>query len=257
VDQQQPTIDASAPALTIGGVTDAQLAQMISLGSSDVLAAVALAAYCTSGDLTVEVQSVTPQGAPSGQVLTSQLVPGVSLPPFISAPFVRTVWFTHPVSLDAGSPFALVLRSYGACASYQGPTGDPYPGGSAYFRYDSASWSSLTPRSDLPFQALVEQAYEEDDGHHDEEGLRVYASCFIDALLRSVHPWSAWARAAPTTHADIVGRREYPSQEVEGVLGRFWQRAREATRPYREFIEASFGLGRREEFPERRAGSGQ
>ena len=46
----------------------------------------------------------------------------------------------------------------------------------------------------------------------------------------------------------IVGRREYPSQDVDSVLGRFSRSAREAGRLYREFIKAGFGQGRREEF---------
>jgi hypothetical protein len=202
VDQQQPAIDPSAPALTIGGATNAQLAQVLSAGNSDVLAAVALAVYCTSGDLTVEVQSVGTQGGPSGQVLTSQLVAGASVPPFSSEPALRTVWFSYPISLAAGSPFALVLRSHGACASYQGPSRDP-SGGSTYFRYASASWSPLAPRSNLPFQTLVEPAcdagdeHHEDNGHCDEDEFHVFVSCFIDGLLRLGRPSSAAAPSAP------------------------------------------------------------
>lgn len=53
---------------------------------------------------------------------------------------------------------------------------------------------------------------------------------------------------AYTGHAVVVGCRQNPSQDVEGVLGRFGASDRDARRGYREFIEAGFGQGPREEF---------
>ena len=47
-------------------------------------------------------------------------------------------------------------------------------------------------------------------------------------------------------HGVIAGTRAYPAQDVEGVLCRFSERAREAVGLYREFMEAGFGQGRRE-----------
>jgi len=49
-------------------------------------------------------------------------------------------------------------------------------------------------------------------------------------------------------HAVIVGRREYPCQDIEGVLVRFSEGARDARRLYGKFIAAGFGQGTRDEF---------
>lgn len=53
---------------------------------------------------------------------------------------------------------------------------------------------------------------------------------------------------AYTGHAVILGRRAYPAQDVEAVLGRFGARVGEARRRYREFVAAGLAEGRREEF---------
>ena len=50
-----------------------------------------------------------------------------------------------------------------------------------------------------------------------------------------------------TGHAVIVGRREYPCQNVDEVLGMFGRQMREARAGYREFVAAGFRQGMREE----------
>ena len=50
-----------------------------------------------------------------------------------------------------------------------------------------------------------------------------------------------------TGHAVIIGHRDYQCQDVDAVLQWFGNRAGEARRGYRSFIEAGFGQGRRED----------
>ncbi|WP_025321392.1 transposase [Deferrisoma camini] len=50
-----------------------------------------------------------------------------------------------------------------------------------------------------------------------------------------------------TGHAVILGRRKYPCQNVDEVLGMFGRRVREARVRYREFVAAGFGQGVRGE----------
>jgi hypothetical protein len=50
-----------------------------------------------------------------------------------------------------------------------------------------------------------------------------------------------------TGHAVIVGQRDFPCQEVQGLLAWFGDRVREARREYRRFVAAGFDEGRRED----------
>lgn len=67
--------------------------------------------------------------------------------------------FAKPVHLKAGDRFAIVLSAAGDCGVFQGPTGNPYPGGDAF--YDARPnrpgiWLLLSGgRADLAFQTLV------------------------------------------------------------------------------------------------------
>ncbi len=62
-----------------------------------------------------------------------------------------------------------------------------------------------------------------------------------------VETMQALDRYPYTGHAVIVGRREYPCQNVDEVLGTFGRRMREARAGYREFVAAGFRQGIREE----------
>ncbi len=165
IDQQQPVIDASVGGLAIGGVSQQKLAQIVTAGVSGVLTEVGLPVACASGDLVIEIQGAA-GGIPNGVVLTSQTVPGASLPSFFPIPgaaSLRSLVFSAPVEISAGSQFAVVLSSPGECGVFQGPIGDSYPGGNAFFdaRPNPAGvWVCMCDftgaRFDLPFQTLVE-----------------------------------------------------------------------------------------------------
>ena len=164
IDQQQQVIDTSVGGLAIGGSSQQKLAQVVTAGMSGVLTEVRFPVACASGNLVIEIQGVT-GGQPNGVVLASQTIPGASLPPFSPAPggvSFRSLVFSAPASVSGGSQFAIVLSSTGECGLFQGPTGDPYPGGNAFF--DSrpnpigvwiCNCDSVGARFDFPFQTLV------------------------------------------------------------------------------------------------------
>lgn len=154
LDQEQPLIDS-----TVGGAiqSDQDLAQIVTAGITGALTEVRFPVFCYTGDdLIVEIQGVA-GGAPNDVVLTSQTIPGTSLP--TGSVGFSSLALSAPVFFSAGSSFAIVLRSTGSCAVFQGPIGDPYPGGDGWFRSASNSnkWVPLGNfgGSDLPFQTFV------------------------------------------------------------------------------------------------------
>ena len=161
IDQQQTVIDVTVGGLTIGGASDQILAQVVTAGRSGFLEQVRFPVACTTGDLTVEIQGVDAI-TPNGVVLTSEIILGESLPSFSpDPPSFRGLTFSSPISFTAGALFAIVLKSAGQCLVFQGPVGNPYPGGDAFF--DSRPnppgvWIPIsvgTGREDLPFQTVV------------------------------------------------------------------------------------------------------
>jgi len=159
IDQQQVVVDLSVGGLAIGGNSQQMLAQVVTTGLSGVLKEVRIPVVGNFGNLVVEIQGVT-SGAPNGMVLTSQSFPAATLPP-ITLPTFNSLPFDSPVPLAAGAVFALVLRSTGSFGLFQGPLGNPYPGGDAYFdaRPNPPGWIPIgQPRFDIPFQTLVESS---------------------------------------------------------------------------------------------------
>jgi len=168
VDQQQPVIDDSVGGLAIGGgpLSDQKLAQVFTVGLAGYLTEVRLPIACDGGDpLILEIQSVA-AGLPDGGVLRSQTYDGAGLPSFApDPPQLRPFTLAVPLPVVAGQQLAIFLYSPlpGACGVFQGPVGDPYPGGDGYF--DALpnlprQWLPLGPplgdRSDLPFATLVD-----------------------------------------------------------------------------------------------------
>jgi hypothetical protein len=163
IDQQQPIIDTSVGPLPIGGAATEKLAQVVTAGISGFLTIVRLPVACDVGsNLVVEIQGVA-GGTPNGVILTSQTIPGASLPPFApSPPSFRSLALSAPVSFTAGNQFAIVLKSAGSCQVFRGPIGDSYSSGNLYFDAlpNPPGWvcvcSFQGDRFDLPFQTAVE-----------------------------------------------------------------------------------------------------
>src|SRR6266478_2181008 len=130
IDQEQPVIDPSVGGVAIGGSSQEKLAQVVTVGLPGLLREVRFPLACGSGDLVVEIQGVV-AGTPNGVVLTSETIPGSSLPS-VGAVF-RSLLLSAPVSFSAGDVFAIILRSTGECGVFQGPIGDSYAGGNAFF----------------------------------------------------------------------------------------------------------------------------
>ena len=164
LDQSQPVIDTSVGGLAIGGSSQQKLAQVVTAGISGSLTEVRFPIACDAGDLIIEIQDVT-TGKPNGVVLTSETIPGSSLPSFFPTPGVvsfRSFVLSTPVSFSAGSQFAIVLTSPGACGIFRGPVGDSYLGGNSFFDAlpnTPGLWVCICDfagdRFDLPFQTLV------------------------------------------------------------------------------------------------------
>lgn len=159
VDQQQPVIDSSVGGLAIGGNSEQKLAQIVTAGVTGDLIEVRFPVACSSGELTVEVQGVNGD-LPNGSVIASRTVQTADLPSFYpSPPVLRSIAFLQPVTVTAGTRYALVLTSSGACGIFQGPTGNPYSGGNAYYdsRPNAAGvWILMSGnRLDLPFQTVM------------------------------------------------------------------------------------------------------
>lgn len=165
LDQQQPLIadPTVVGGAAIGGSSKQMLAQVVTAGLTGVLTQVRLPVVCSDDDLIVEIQGVA-GGIPDGMVLTSETFPGASLPSFFpDPPRFRSLVFSAPAPVSAGSVFAIVLRSAGgpgACGVFLGPIGDPYPGGDALGNaLPDSIWVPValgTGRSDLPFQTIVQ-----------------------------------------------------------------------------------------------------
>ena len=134
IDQQQPAMQTAGYTLAVGGNSQQKLAQVFTAGRSGSLTEVDIPIGCTAGaDLVLSIENVT-GGKPNGTVLTTQTFPTAGLPLTTFRRFV----FTAPVTVTAGTQYAVVIYSTGlsvsnSCGIFQGPVGNPYAGGNMYF----------------------------------------------------------------------------------------------------------------------------
>jgi K319-like protein len=158
--QAQLIIDSSVGGLAIGGGSQQKLAQVVTPSVSGLLTAVKLPVACEpTSVLILEIQGVS-GSVPNGVVLASQTIAGGTLPAFNfpTPPTFRSLVFSAPPPVTAGNRFAIVIRSNESCGIFQGPEGNPYPGGDSYFdaRPNPAGWAPTgPPRFDLPFQVVL------------------------------------------------------------------------------------------------------
>ena len=156
-DQRQDSVDTSVGGLAIGGGSNQTLAQVVTAGRSGNLYGVSFPLACDNGDLIVEIQNVT-GGQPNGTVLTSQTIPAAWLPVVSPNWLFRTVRFTSQVFITAGTQFAIVLKNpTGSCGVFQGPIGDSYAGGEAFYDAlpNGPGWVLNGARHDLPFETIM------------------------------------------------------------------------------------------------------
>ena len=129
--QNQIVIDINAGGLAIGGASQQKVAQTVTAGLVGHLTEVFLPVSCQPGsDLMLNIERVS-SGAPSGTVLSSQIIPGSTLS--FTGPVFRRFAIATPPLLFPTDEFAIVLSSTGTCSTYQGPVGDPYSQGDMHF----------------------------------------------------------------------------------------------------------------------------
>lgn len=160
VVDQQNLINSGAFNLAIGGASDQQLAQVVTVDVAGYLTALRLPIGGSSGELTIEIQAVA-DGKPTGTVLASQVVDESVFPNTLptSAPFIEII-FSSPVHFDAGAAYAIVLKSEQTFA-INSSAGDAYSDGEGYFIALPNAPGIWVPMSvgdqphDLPFQTVM------------------------------------------------------------------------------------------------------
>jgi len=165
IDQRQIGIDLTTGTLAIGGGSDQKLAQVVTAGTSGLLTAVGIP-LAGNGTLDLEIQGVTAH-QPNGNILAAQSFDGSAFPDFFTDPQgFRRLELAQPIFFSAGTSFAFVLSAPGAQQGdsfgvLQGPVGDSYSGGDAFFDARPNAMGVWAPfsdfgRDDLPFETFVQ-----------------------------------------------------------------------------------------------------
>lgn len=162
---QQPVIDNEALVLAIGGGPNSEqkLAQVFTAPATGFLTQVSVPVACSAGQpLIVEIQEA-PAQYPKGPILSTTSVPASSLPFTEGGLVFRDIPLAEPAPVVQGVQYGIVLTlrdlTQNGCSVAQGPTENPYAGGSAWFdaRPNQAGvWVRLAPpRDDLPFKTVI------------------------------------------------------------------------------------------------------
>jgi hypothetical protein len=171
IDQEQPAVNNTGPALSIGGSLlpffGRKLAQVFTPAVTGSLTHVTVPVACEAGaQLTVQIQTAF-GGLPSGGVITSESATGETYPPY-THPYsttpdagFRLVQFYSRPHVDADQEYAIVLLASGKCSILSAPAGDFYARGRAYYQGLSRApgWIPLAPNGpsdDLSFQTFVD-----------------------------------------------------------------------------------------------------
>ena len=135
----------------LNGPPDQRVAQVITPTSSGFLAELrARFDICT---VTVQVQGVT-AGQPDGTVLMPAQTFAPSQMQTASDPF-KTLVFSSPAMVAAGTPVAIVLDAPFSCGVTAGPNANFYSGGSAFFSLAGGPWFSFGAENDIAFQVKI------------------------------------------------------------------------------------------------------
>lgn len=161
VDQMQPIIDETVGGLAIGGASEQQLAQTVTVARDGHLRGVFLPIGCESGRLAIEVRNVDLTGAPGAVVLARHMFDSEDVTPI--GPIFRYFKLGNDsdLSFTAGARFAIVLRNpTGSCGIFRGPALDSYTRGAGFFdaRPNPPGWipfSETETRLDLPFMTVM------------------------------------------------------------------------------------------------------
>jgi hypothetical protein len=159
IDTSQPVIDGTVGGLVIGGSSQQKLGQTVTAERVGELRAVYLPIACSSGLLTIEIRDVDSTGKPGTTVLAWRIFTRASAPS-IGPVFKR--FKIGGLNFNPGDRFAIVIaNASGSCGIFNGPLGDTYVMGDAYFdaRPNAPGWIPFSQfansRRDLPFLAEV------------------------------------------------------------------------------------------------------
>lgn len=167
-DQEQIAWRGLPPPVDIGGHLRQQVAQTYEAGVSGTLHHVRMLVACddsTAGALHLDIQRVTPAGAPGGVVLGSNSVDSLTLLPGAGVDYVWHDFFPANVEQVDGTSYAIVMRGDEGtiCYTPQGPVEGgmfAYPRGDAYIGEPAAGtvvWSQISdPAIDYVFYTYVE-----------------------------------------------------------------------------------------------------
>ncbi len=163
-DQEQPIIDLSAGYLGIGGDSQQKLAQSFTVGFSGNLVGLRLPITgCGNGSLQLMLREVTSDGLPTGAALRVRSFPAVEVGSIAPGEY-QDFYFPASIEVDAGDVLAFTAETFGMdsfCSYAQGPNGDSYIVGNAFFdsRPNPPGWvpQSEFPLAwqDLPFYTLM------------------------------------------------------------------------------------------------------
>jgi hypothetical protein len=145
-DQVQP--DASANVLLGRGVVT-RFSQIVLPARDGLLSEVLVGVNCNSGFARLELQGVTDEGQPSGEVLHRSI-------PFLPDVGLIRLVIEPPLSVLAGSPFAIVLAGDPGCSASI-VIGDPYPRGAAFIEDVGAPGEWVPYVADLHFETRLAQ----------------------------------------------------------------------------------------------------
>jgi len=159
IDTSQPVIDGTVGGLVIGGSSQQKLGQTVTVERQGELRAVYLPIACSSGLLTIDIRDVDSTGKPGSTILARRLFLRSSAP---SIGPVFTRFKIGGLNFNPGDRFAIVIaNTSGACGMFNGPLGDTYIAGDAYFdaRPNAPGWIPFSQfansRRDLPFLSEV------------------------------------------------------------------------------------------------------
>jgi hypothetical protein len=149
-------VDSTVGGAAIGGASEQQLAQTVTVGLAGELVGVFLPIGCDSGRLLIEIRTLD-DGSPGDVVLGRRRFDAVDVPPI--GPVFRLFRMGAGLSFAAGDRFAIVLRNReGSCGIFRGPVGDSYARGEGFFQAlpNPPGWVPFSDtRLDLPFMTLT------------------------------------------------------------------------------------------------------
>jgi hypothetical protein len=232
-DQEQPDVNTAAGYLGVGGDEDQKLAQSFTVGMTGELAGLRLPLTgCGRGALRLTIREINAAGFPEGAVLRARNFPADEVG-LIGIGEFQDFFFSTPLAVSAGDILAFTVETVGEdsyCSMGQGPDGDSYPRGNAFFdsRPNPPGWVSQkefpSAWQDLPFYTLM------DDPSLSSPGMCVAADGTALPISRDVPACRCFEDAGAMefrcgiVHPDFFIFRRFPfPMEPEQPFEQIWE----------------------------------